>query len=549
MFGNGLFGGARLKLMSAFTTGLIASTSLYAADKSVTAEIKKEIRPGGLTYAVSVNEQIDPTAGMKQAFIDYGIEDLKKAMEGLKIWNDLSSKLGSDDVDGTGFSIIKEGERYLADAFFHMKRGHENSLLWKIIGGSASKLESLELLPESTILSGTFRLDLTELWKFLKTDLKEMVPEGDNLKAQIEAFIQLAEQRAMALGAPIEDFAASLSTEMTLFLTMDKNTEMYLPGAPKLPGMSLSIVMKKKSDLIQNLVLGFSQMMQPQKSVKGDFELLTMPGPLPTGTQAGFAYNKDWMVLTSDVSDIQKILDAKSGKSLINSEKFAAYKAMNKDANNAFYLSSEVYDEVKKNLKAMPGDMKSAAASIDYMIFQGNRPEFFYLGYKKPNGFKAEFNSTFNLPQGQMLSSVAVIGVLAAMILPALSKARMKAKMAHSKSNLKRLGQYVAMFFTGGLNDKFPEDLAKLNIDNAIFTHPKSNRAATLEQAIIGQADYVILFKSGDTYRGAKNIPLAMERPGVWSDGSVNVLFQDGSVRVHYGNTVEEVMNDIQLNN
>ena len=77
-------------LMSAFTTGLIASTSLYAADKSVTAEIKKEIRPGGLTYAVSVNEQIDPTAGMKQAFIDYGIEDLKKAMEGLKIWNDLS---------------------------------------------------------------------------------------------------------------------------------------------------------------------------------------------------------------------------------------------------------------------------------------------------------------------------------------------------------------------------------------------------------------------------------------------------------------------------
>ena len=64
-----------------------------------------------------------------------------------------------------------------------------------------------------------------------------MFPKGDNSKAQIEAFIQLAEQRAMALEAPIEDFAASLSTEMTLFLTMDKNTEMYLLGVPKLPGM------------------------------------------------------------------------------------------------------------------------------------------------------------------------------------------------------------------------------------------------------------------------------------------------------------------------
>ncbi|MCH2208165.1 MAG: hypothetical protein MK132_20145 [Lentisphaerales bacterium] len=551
MFGNGLFGGSRLKLMSAFTTGLIASTSLYSADKQtkIAEEIKQEIRPNGLTYAVSVNESFDATAGMVKVFEEYGIADLKKAMEGLDIWQKLSAKLGIDEIDGSGFSIVKEGDRYLADAFMHLKEEHEKSLIWQMLGEKSSKLEALEMLPEETVLAGTFRLDLKQIWHFVKNDLKAIMPEEDNSRQQLEAFIQQAEQRALALGAPIEDFAAALSTEVTLFVTMDKAKEMYLPGAPKLPGLSVSLMLKKQSDLLQNLILGFSQVMQPQQSKIADFDVLAMPDPLPTGTQAGFAHNKDWLVLTSDISDVQKISAAKSGKSLLKSKKFAAYKSMAKEGNNAFFMSGDIYDELKMNLQAMPDEMKTAAASFDYMIFQGNRPEFFYLGSKKPNGFKAEFNSTFNLPQGQMLSSVAVIGVLAAMILPALGKARMKARMAHSKSNLKSLGQYVAMYFTEGLNDKFPEDLSKLEIDTVIFTHPKSNRAATLEQAIIGQADYVILFKSGDTFRGAKNIPLAMDRPGIWDDGSVNVVFQDGSVRVHYGNTVEEVMNDIRLNN
>ena len=178
MFGNRLFGGTGLKLMSAFTTGLIASTSLYSADQQtkIAEEIKKEIRPNGLTYAVSVNESFDATAGIVKAFEEYGISDLKKAMDGVGLWNKLSEKFGSDEIDGSGFSIVKEGDRYLADAFMHLKKGHENSLVWQILGGSGTKLESFELLPKSTILAGTLRLDLSHIWGFVKNDLKGFLP-------------------------------------------------------------------------------------------------------------------------------------------------------------------------------------------------------------------------------------------------------------------------------------------------------------------------------------------------------------------------------------
>jgi prepilin-type N-terminal cleavage/methylation domain-containing protein len=57
----------------------------------------------------------------------------------------------------------------------------------------------------------------------------------------------------------------------------------------------------------------------------------------------------------------------------------------------------------------------------------------------------------------ELLVVVAIIGILAAMILPALGKAREKAKITTCKNNLKQLGTQVAMYYTDGGSNSIPE--------------------------------------------------------------------------------------------
>ena len=56
----------------------------------------------------------------------------------------------------------------------------------------------------------------------------------------------------------------------------------------------------------------------------------------------------------------------------------------------------------------------------------------------------------------ELLVVVAIIGILAAMILPALGKAREKAKIAKCKSRLKQIGTTVAMYYTDGGDSTYP---------------------------------------------------------------------------------------------
>ena len=111
---------------------------------------------------------------------------------------------------------------------------------------------------------------------------------------------------------------------------------------------------------------------------------------------------------------------------------------------------------------------------------------------------------------------IAVIGILAAMILPALGKARMKAKEARSKSNLKHIYQEIVV----DLADK-PLNAQKISENHSaltqVFTHPMEEGLYKIVTSDFdGSADRVLAYDAFEWKTQMK--------------GRVLAVFQDGHV-------------------
>ncbi len=140
----------------------------------------------------------------------------------------------------------------------------------------------------------------------------------------------------------------------------------------------------------------------------------------------------------------------------------------------------------------------------------------------------------------ELLVVVAIIGILAAMILPALGKAREKAKITTCKNNLKQIGTQVAMYYTDGGSTSIPEPSSSSSaivtsttatskyvlwgIDSNIITCPVKNTSTYLWN----------LSNSGGVYSGNADTNLANDvTTGTLYhniDPKTQYLWQDGHV-------------------
>ena len=544
MFGDGFFSGMRMKFMSALTTGLFASTSIMmGADQTTTInEIKKELRTDGHSFSYEAIEHFDSMSTFKDILGSSGNQDMKQAESIFSTIEKISKDLGFYDFDGYGSSTAKEGDLYDSDMFFHFKPGNEKSVLWKVIGGDAAPLKTFDLLPENTILAKTFRIDLQSLWGYLKAQAPNIkIPDAPPVDQLLPQFEQMAAQQGM----PVDAVTKALSTEASIFVSMNEGRTMQVPDVPvPLPQMGVTLLMEKKSDFIQNYLLQILANAPTQKLNIGGFNIVTVNENLPTGTKAGIAYNDNYFMISSDIKIVQKVIAAKSGKGLIHSSKFAKYSSLKRNGNMAVYVSREISDKVSEIRKTLPPEASMIMASYAVMLFQDKSPEAFMIAGKKKNGMKIDMLSSFQFQSSAMIS-VSVIGVLAAMILPALGKARSKAKQAKSKSHLKQMGLSVAVYFSDGDSSAFP-DYKKLEFEEAIFQHPETGRKVSLADVFAGKGDYIPLFKKGDTYTGSADTPLFVEKPGIRPSGIVYVVYQDGHVSSTYGTTLEEIKENLK---
>lgn len=130
----------------------------------------------------------------------------------------------------------------------------------------------------------------------------------------------------------------------------------------------------------------------------------------------------------------------------------------------------------------------------------------------------------------ELLVVVAIIGILAAMILPALNRARIKSRIASCKSNLKNMATLVSSYYTDGSDTYLPVDwlssTGPFQIEDGLLSCPVQNQAF----------NYVRHTQSPDgaLYTGFGDSGLVQDSTGVSAHStvtSINVAYQDGSVQ------------------
>ena len=124
----------------------------------------------------------------------------------------------------------------------------------------------------------------------------------------------------------------------------------------------------------------------------------------------------------------------------------------------------------------------------------------------------------------ELLVVVAIIGILAALILPALGAAREKAKQAGCKSNLKNIGTLVGTYYSEGqlyLPNPWLNTTSVFDIDSGLLICPVRQIAFVEHPDSTG---------AGTQYRGYAESGLATDGAAPHNDSSSFTVYQDGSV-------------------
>lgn len=225
--------------------------------------------------------------------------------------------------------------------------------------------------------------------------------------------------------------------------------------------------------------------------------------------------------------------------------------ALPEGALSASYLGSEqfvrIYATVLPNLAGVEGVLRAVGVPFDSRHLPSPDTLAKHLNDYRQTLARGAGGLTWK-SEGPMLvsfdpsmTSIAGVGVLAAMILPVLSKVKEKANAANSKNNLKQLGLGLILYRDSmGRGTKFPplETLlpslytSEIVVEPSLFACPSTGREVT-EQDI--KSNNRQAFGYDWTKHPIKSLKGASERPIAWTKadnfpGRRVVLFLDGHV-------------------
>jgi len=443
-------------------------TAKPSPQKTSMAEVAKHLDFGGSSFSYQSNEGMGSALEGVFSIIETMMqaEGDPQAMAVLKVVRNVYEQSGFKAISGTGSSsFVMENGITRNVSMAHYWPGKDKGFMWELIGGPAHELGGLKLMPANTTLALHGDLDLAAGWKWIKAFMAEQDP------AMAREFNTMLTQMANE-NIPVDELLESLAGEVGMSVVLhptktvkfptggkwevDANgNELFVQETITIPEPGLVLAVKVKDTLLLEMLGGMLQAQGAEAVDVNGVKLLTLTPPegeAPFPISPTMMKSGDYLIFASTQDLAKEVLDIQAGKSkgLAGTADFLKITAgMDLKGNHLFYLSPllksmglKLAEEALAKEREFK-DPKARAAMMQFIgMFAGYLSHQVILVKRMPNGLLMDNRAT----GGGLMSfggggtaTVATVGVLASMLLPALAKAKSKANSVKSINNASQL--------------------------------------------------------------------------------------------------------------
>ncbi len=344
-------------------------------------------------------------------------------------------------VDGTSYRIKMFAARSSADS---------DKLVYQLLGGEPRALKSLPYAVDDTALLLVSNTDFVQFWNQIKQGVTQF--GGPQAADMLQSRLQSMQQHGQI---DAEDLLSSLGNEFFLSLQLSKTTKVTLPMGQQtleVPQPSFLLGVQLKSDMLLKTMLGKLQeaKLPVVQQTEGDVVLhsVNLPIPLPVPVQPTLAYQDGMLLIGSTPDAVTAAMAARAEKKGLTAD--ATFKklfhGMPDKVNGIYYVSPRVAEFIldlqKKALAMAPKDDPEVTALTKWMgQLTANRKSVHAAMYRinQPDGIYAESTLAFGGEHPAIAFSTAPLGIMAAVAIPAMVKARDHARDIRCMNNLHQI--------------------------------------------------------------------------------------------------------------
>jgi len=456
------------------------------AVKNTFWQVSKHLEMGGSHFQYQSREQVRGLVGLM-------LEQIPKQAEGepegmavartiVEVMEQLRGEFGLEEISGTGassFELAKDLARNRT--FTHHYPGQNKGLLWRLFGTQPHVQKVLDIMPRETAALFHTDLDLKSALDWMSAFLKKNHP------AQEKMFTEQIDQLNQTIG--LQRLLASYGGEAGAAIVLDKAEKLNLPpGTPAMPMPGLLMMLKVKDDTLRMFLEGLIVGAKLGETVKvngTDMTVMQLPPDANPLQQFGLRFQPalfqagEYLVLASDPGLATRVMATAKGNvpGLMAAPEFQKYaKGLDLKGNQIRYISPRAVAMGKDTMELMKRSLFQFGAAVTFTSFTVielivvltmgapllanslSDPAGLTVMRVLPDGIATESHAASGLSAtgGVPLPLVvAVVGILASMLLPALARAKAKANAIKSVNNIRGLA--VAMqAFTEDHNGQLP---------------------------------------------------------------------------------------------